>query len=58
MLLPLRRKGEREVKANDSRGTASRMGILGSLNGSRSAGLRSVQLNSRNEGATRDVQEE
>jgi hypothetical protein len=44
MLLPLRRKGEREVKANDSRGTANGMGILGSLNGSRSAGLRSVQL--------------
>jgi len=44
MFLSLRRKGDREVKANDSRGTASGMRIPGSLNGSRSAGLRSVQL--------------
>jgi len=45
MFFPLGGKGEGEVKEpKDSRGTASGMGMFGSLKGRRSAGLRSVQL--------------
>lgn len=47
ILLSLSGKGEREVKEKDNRGTASGIGMLGSLKGRRRAGLRSVQLRER-----------